>query len=411
MQNINNKWKNLTIGTLVLMFLGLLYAWSIFVIPLRKMYPTWTVPNMSLTFTISMSFFCIGGFISGQLSNKIKTKYILIFAATLLLVGFFQLSKLNQLDTVNSLKKLYFYYGVLCGTGVGIGYNCVLGVVNKWFPGKVGFSSGLMLMGFAFGGMILGSVVNLLTSRYGLNTTFFILAITNFILLLFSALTLKAPNIISLTDTKKIDENKKVAGKKDYTAIEMISTSSFWLFFFWCACIGSSGLLVISYAASIAAKFGAPAVLGLLVSIFNGIGRVSFGAIYDKVGHSKFMLLNSFTLLLSGVALTAGSIFNSVVFIFIGLIMVGFSYGGSPTLTASAIHSIYGAKNYPINFSISTFSVIPAAVFGPMISSFLVEKSNGSYTSTFILIITFSLVAFLIRKLFLISIKKMNDAA
>lgn len=397
------KYLYLVTGTIMLMFLGLLYAWSIFAAPFRELYPSWTSSDLSLTFTISMVCFCIGGFVSGKLSNRLGTKTRIIIVACMLLVGFFGLSRLNLQNQEGSLKLLYILYGVLCGGGVGIGYNCIIGGVNKWFPDRVGFSSGILLMGFGFGGMILGSVVNILINNYGLMSTFVVLALLIFIVFIIGALIIKTPEVQNI---KKADE--KVANSVQYTTGGMLKTNVFWCFFFWTVAVSASGLLVINSAATIAVAFGAPAILGLLVSVFNGFGRVIFGQIFDKQGYFKSMILNNIILLIAGVSLVLGSVIHSVIFIFIGLLLVGICYGGAPSLTSSVIHSFFGTKHYPQNFSIANFALIPSAFIGPLISSGLLERFNGVYTYTFTMIILFSILALILSLLLRQAVMKLK---
>ena len=409
MENNKRRWLYLAMGTIMLLFLGLLYAWSIFVSPFKQIYTTWSSSNLSMTFTISMVFFCTGSFISGKLSSKMKVNFLIVISAILLFVGFFGLSRLNPKEPDLSLKMLYIFYGVFCGTGVGMSYNAVIGSVNKWFPDRVGFSSGILLMGFGLGGMILGSVVNGLVNNTGLMQTFAILAIVNFIVLILGAVILKTPALNeNIQDKKNIsDEVTKV--KKEYTSSEMVRTTAFWCFFLWSVAVSSSGLLVISSAAIIATTYGAPGVLGLMVSVFNGLGRVVFGALFDKIGYDKSMLVDNIALFIAGAFLVLGSINTNVVLIFVGLLLVGLCYGGSPPLTSSVIYSFYGAENFAVNFSIANFLLIPAAFIGPMTSSALLERSNGDYTSTFSMIIGFAIIALILKVLLNISSKKLKN--
>ena len=61
-----------TIGsTTIMLFLGLIYAWSIFVAPLENEFG-WTRDETSLTFTICMSLFCIGGLSASQFRKKLN---------------------------------------------------------------------------------------------------------------------------------------------------------------------------------------------------------------------------------------------------------------------------------------------------------------------------------------------------
>ncbi len=390
----NNKYLYLITGTVMLMFLGLLYAWSIFAGPFKDLYPSWTSSDLSLTFTISMVFFCIGGFISGKFSNRLGTKSLIRLAAILLFIGFLGMSRLNSENPDSSLQVLYFLYGILCGSGVGIAYNSIIGSVNKWFPDKVGFSSGILLMGFGFGGMILGSLVNVLISNFGLLNTFIVLAVLICVVLVIGSFIIKVPEYI-----KTQDRDKKVDRVGQFTTSEMLKTSAFWIYTFWTIAVNSSGLLVINSAANIAITFGAPAILGLLVSVFNGFGRLIFGQLFDRFGYNKAMVTNNIMLLISGLSLVGGAFNNSIILIFIGLLLVGICYGGSPSLASSVIHSFYGSENYAQNFSVANFSLIPSAFIGPMISSSLLDSSGGDYTWTFVMIIILSVVALILSGL------------
>ena len=42
-----NRWLMLFAGTVMLLFLGLIYAWSIFNAPFKSVYDTWTVSQLS----------------------------------------------------------------------------------------------------------------------------------------------------------------------------------------------------------------------------------------------------------------------------------------------------------------------------------------------------------------------------
>ena len=80
----------------------------------------------------------------------------------------------------------------------------------------------------------------------------------------------------------------------------------------------------------------------------------------------------------------------------IGLVCTGLSYGGNPTITSAFISRQYGPANFPVNFSIANFSLIPAAIAGPMIASKLITSADGAYDTTFLTIIICGVVAVLL---------------
>ncbi|MEG0919137.1 MAG: MFS transporter [Anaerovoracaceae bacterium] len=380
----SKRWGRLVAGTLMLLFLGLIYGWSIFKAPFNAIFPSWSIGQISLTFTISMVFFCLAGFVAGQIVKKIGPKMVVWISAILLVIGFVGVSFLNVENPSTSLKMLYVMYGVFCGSGVGMAYNVIVSVVNSWFADKSGLASGIIMMGFGLGGIVLGGGAITIVGQIGVLETFKILGIGIGIVLFIGGFFMKLPEP-GEAPTKAIANGD--TAMEDVPPKEVLKNVGFWIFMVWAVLLNSAGLLVFSSAASIAVAFGAPATVGLIVSLCNGCGRVIMGALFDKIGRKPTLIIDSLILILSGGFLFLGATTSSMVFIIIGLVLVGVAYSGGPTLTASFLLATFGPKYFPMNLSLGIFSLIPAAIAGPMISAKLLTASGGDYTSTFILII------------------------
>lgn len=393
MQN-KQRWSLLILGAIVLLFLGLIYAWSIFRAPLNAIFPSWTVSELSMNFTISMICFCLGGFLSGRLQKHVCPRVIILIASALLFTGFLSVSFLPTGNATKSLVMLYIFYGVFCGLGVGMGYNSVISTVTKWFLDKPGLASGTLMMGFGLGGIVLGSIINTVIESYGVFLTFKIIAVAILLVLLAGSFIIKLPAsnpTASESNIKSRDSEKS----NDLSPVQVVKTSAFWYCFVWAIMTASAGLIIINSAATIALSFGASAILGLVVSVFNGLGRLIFGLIFDKLGRSKTVLFNCVSLLFGGISLTIAALFNIVALLVVGLLFVGLSYGGCPTILSAFMLNSFGAKHHPANFSVINFHLIPAALFGPTISSLLFNLSDGSYTSAFIAIIVLAVIGYI----------------
>lgn len=348
-----------------------------------------------MTFTISMICFCLGGFVGGLTSKKLSLKLRLFISAVALFVGFFGVSLLNTADAAGSLTKLYIFYGVLGGGGVGYAYNAIIGAITKWFPDKVGLASGILLMGFGFGGLILGSIVNAMIGNMGIFPVFRILGIAIAVVMVLCAIFVRLPgegDILPVA-SKAAKAGDDAVEVKSYTAGEMMKTATFWLFVLWIVLMNSAGLLVINSAASISIAFGGSAALGMIISLFNGAGRIFTGTMFDAKGRKPISYINNIFLLLSGALMAVGGITNSLIPVVIGLILMGMCYGGNPTITSAYINAAYGPKNFATNFSIANFSLIPASLIGPTVSSKLLEASGGSYQTNFYAILAFGAAA------------------
>ena len=372
------RWPYLLYGILVMLFLGLIYAWSVFIAPLEAEFG-WVRSETSLIFTISMSFFCIGGIAGGFLIKKSSIRKTMYLAALFVLTGFFAATR------INSLAGIYISYGVLCGFGVGLGYNATLGMFAKWYPDKPGFCSGALLMGFGFGGLLLGTSATYLIGIMGWQGTFILFGLITTILLTLCTHIMKEipPEIAVPTQTRNSANSDW--GNEDLDHRQMIKRSSFWLYFIWAMCLGASGLAVIGNAVPVAQEIGMPAALATtiagFISVTNGASRILFGSAFDLLGKRKTMLIDSILAILAvSVLITALSIGNNVLLV-AGFILIGMAYGGVPPTSASYANRMYGPKNYPINFSIINTNIIPASILGPALAGVL-QVATNSYLST-----------------------------
>lgn len=407
--DVKDKYISLGIGTISLLCLGLIYAWSVFKVPMQELLPQVTDTELSMTFTISMVFFCLGGFFSGILAKKTRLKNRLLFSGLFVLAGMILMSRITS-STMSPVVKMYASYGVLCGFGVGIGYNSILSFVLGLFPGKAGVVSGILLMGFGFGGLVLGSLAIYLEGQIGIQSTYLILGLMLAAVMFIAALYFgrdrqnnrqnnrqttslearKAGENTASTDGSSMSEKRLTPGSAPN---EMVKSKYFYLFVFWLILVSASGLMIINNAAQIVSVFGATAVIGLLISVANGAGRVIFGRIFDTKGKNTALFASGILLAAAGGMMLVGDRTSFGIIGVIGLLLTGICYGSCPSLTSSIIKEVYGAENFPANFSIANFQLILSALIGPTLSSVLFSLSGGTYTTSFIVIIVFAAVA------------------
>lgn len=165
----------LALATAGLLVLGLVYAWSIFATPIAVQYG-WDKGSLQLVFNIAMICFCVAALLGSYVMKVLPLKGALAIAATMIALGFLG----TAFFASKSLVGMYFSYGLLCGAGCGMGYNLVIAAVNSWFPDKIGFSSGVMMMGMGLGSLLLGSAADSLIGIVGIELGFIVLAVVAF---------------------------------------------------------------------------------------------------------------------------------------------------------------------------------------------------------------------------------------
>jgi MFS transporter, OFA family, oxalate/formate antiporter len=398
MAKTNNRWLYVVVGIILFLFLGLLYAWSLFIAPLEKDFG-WTRTQTSLIFTISIIFFCLGGIAGGFITGRKSPGFTILISAVLLLCGFAASSQ------INSLPAIFITYGVISGFGIGLSYNAVISTVTRWFPEKPGVISGFLLMGFGLGGMLLGSTANSLIKAIGWRETFLLLGIAFGIVVFIGSLILKFPpsDYVFPVSTSRA-KNAGIEGMEINSSL-MLKRPTFWLYLAWSILSTAMGLAMIGHAAPFAKDLNATAELAAfgvgLISICNGLGRVTLGAVCDRIGLKKTMTIVNTTYIIAFVLLVAALMYQSTTILLAGFAFIGLSYGGVPTMNTVFTNSFYGKKYFPQNLGLVNTSLIGAAILGPFVAGTL-HTASGSYLSTLYALGVFAIVSlgvnFLIKK-------------
>lgn len=381
------------VGIVMMVFLGIQYAWSYFKVALEAAFPAWTQVQITMNFSIVISCFSIGSFIAGHLMKRVSKQTQVRVAAVLLLVGFLGVSFISP--DAWAIYKLYFFYGILVGNGIGLAYNAIVSAVPRWFPDKPGLISGVLLMGMGVGALLIGNTANLLIPAVGLPSVFRIIAVALFIVLFFGAPAIRMPSESEIEAAEKTVPVNAWQGKS-FTPKEMVRRPSFWLYFAWNILTTSAGMVVINFASSISVYFGMAAVVGLLVSLFNGVGRVLLGMSIDRFGWKKALYLNNGIIVVAGLVLCAGNAGSAGIVVLTGILMLGISYGGGAALSVSLPRQLYGNEFFSQNAAISNFSLIPASLLGPVLAAWLQDSFIG-YSATFVMVVILGAAAMIVN--------------
>ena len=162
----------------------------------------------------------------------------------------------------------------------------------------------------------------------------------------------------------------------------MIRTTTFWLLILWSILLAGLGLAVIGQSRglllSVRENLSAEklSLFVGLISVCNGLGRLLFGALYDRFGWRAAILAVSGTGLL-GAALLALSLNGSLALMVAAFCIVGLGYGGAPTFNAAAAKQFFGETHFPVNFPIINLNLLVSSFVPTLVSS--IAAAHGSY--------------------------------
>ncbi len=373
-----NRWVICLAGTAINICLGVLYSWSIFVVPLIDKYGAeagFSRASLTWPFTASIFTFALVMVYAGRLQDRIGPRPVCTIGAVIMGAGFILTA------FANSVPLIILTYGVIGGAGVAFGYVTPVVTTIKWFPDKKGLTAGITVSGFGFGAFVFTPIAVQLIKAVGVSQAFLYLGLIFLVAVGLLAQILTNPPAGYKPEGWTPPAPKPGAAKaaRDWVATEAIKTPTFWTL--WLAFIGNAGvgLMVISLIAPYAKTLGMSAetaayMIGFL-SIANGFGRIIAGWLSDAMGRTRAMIL-IFAVTTVNVFLLP-TIAGTTLGFAIGLMICGASYGANFALFPAATAEYFGTKNLGVNYAAVFTAWGVAGVIGPRVKAYLIATKTA----------------------------------
>jgi OFA family oxalate/formate antiporter-like MFS transporter len=313
--------------------LGLIYAWSIFQAFLHL-----NAAQSSYIFAVIMVCFSVGSFGAALLSRVASSRLAIYISAVLVAAGFALPVWLTPGDAP-SYYTMLGCYGVAIGLSAGIGYNAIVSSVVPHFPSRVGFATGIMLLGFGISGLILGGAAHVAMEALGWKKVFLGLAAIGFVALMSAgALVGEQPK------ATKVVKAKTNAKPFHFLAPDVV------LFYVWRALLMGAGITLIGSSASGAHTLGfgkgTAALLVGLIAVCNAVARLIGGAICDKKGVRTLMLLATCAAIIAYACLALAFATECEPLYYGAALFAGLIYGSLVVTASSYSRERFGAEHY-----------------------------------------------------------------
>ena len=338
-----NRWGIAAAAVIMQVCLGAVYGWSVFVKPLIAA-EHWTLTQVSLTFTLSVMFLGVGTVIGGLWLDRVGPRRVATVAGILYGIGYMVASFAAR---QHSLSGIYLGYGLLAGIGMGMGYICPVATLVKWFPDRRGLMTGVAVMGFGAGALVMSPLAARGIVTFGVPATFFVLGAVYLVLVVLAAQFYRNPPPGWRPEGwEPRTAVSKAATTYDFTVKEAMRTPQFWLLWVMLFLNVSAGIMIISQASPMAqqlvglAPVAAAGIVGL-ISIFNAVGRVFWAAVSDYIGRARVYFL--LYLIQVGVFFALPHLHTAVLFTS-AVAIVGLCYGGGFGTMPSFTADFFGPK-------------------------------------------------------------------
>ena len=345
-----------------------------------------TAKQAQLPYCVGLATFALVMILAGRWQDKAGPRVVAVTGGVILGLGYLFAGLFGQ-----TFWPLLIGIGLIGGAGIGLGYVCPIAASVKWFPDMKGFITGLAVAGFGAGAFIFinlaGSWGNLIRD-HGVNTTFLVLGAIFLVCVVLGALMLSNPPAgyrPAGWNPPQAASGSATSGL-DLTQGQTVRTPQFWMAWLAFVFSGGCGLMVIGSIGNFGElegglKAGVAASLAGVLALFNGLGRIVWGTLAQKITPRRALMIMVF---LQGAMMFAlPALGGSLLTLGIGACWIGFNFGGNfaifPLLTAE----FFGTRNLGANYGAVFTAYGAGGILGPILAGSVWDEM-GTYRWAFL---------------------------
>ena len=358
--------------------LGTVYAWSFFQTILVRQ-SGWTFTQTAWAFSITIFTLGVAAAWAGQALPRMGPRKLALLGSALFSIGYLIGGLALYLDWI---ALFYLGYGVIGGAGIGLGYVTPVATVAKWFPDHKGLVTGIVVMGFGVGAFLLSKgLAPLLVLQAGqdLWVVFVWLGLIFACVLIPCSLFLSNPPEPAPGTGPRPKATAAVESESVWPFIRSPAFVILWIVFFFNIAAGISvisfqsellqevwGLSDPSVEPAVLAEYGATLIA--ISSLCNGVGRLFWGLLSDRIGRvAVFRLLLASQMVVFGILMTETNpwVFSALV------CYVLLCFGGGFATMPSFVLDVFGPRKMSAVYGAILTAWAAAGIAGPVYVGYL----------------------------------------
>ena len=383
-----NRYVIASAGVTLHLMIGGVYAWSVFTGPIVKQ-TGWAEASVSFAFSLAIFFLGMSVAFMGRLVEKFGPTSSVCYGLGVFLTG---IAISNQ-----QLWLLYLAYGVIGGLGLGAGYVTPVSTIIRWFPDKRGLATGLAIMGFGFAALLTGPIAQTLMASFGVSSTFYILGIFYFLVMIIAAQFIKKPRQNELPKAVIKKASRFSLTGQNMTANEAVRTPMFWSLWFMFFINITTGIALVSAASPMAQSMtnmtaNTAAIMVGILGLFNGFGRLIWATLSDYIGRPRTY---SAIFILDIVMLITLILCKVPVIFALALCLLLSCYGAGFSVIPAYLGDVFGTRELGAIHGYVLTAWAAAGMVGPILLSYT-HQILHNYFVTLVVFIVIDLLALIV---------------
>jgi MFS transporter, OFA family, oxalate/formate antiporter len=405
------RWVVAAAGAALQLCLGTVYAWSFFQKAIVAGFG-WSNSATAWAFSAAICVLGISAAAGGIKLAAIGPRRLAVCGIALYAAG--HVIAGAALATEN-IMLFYAGYGLVGGIGLGLGYVTPVATVARWFPDRKGLLTGLVVMGFGLGALLMSKVITPLlldafmpaqgagdslaaAYRVALPWVFAGAGVVLALLGVPAALVLRNPPAGCAPPGVAAQASGSHGPKDDHglSPAACVLSGRFALLWIVLFCNITAGIMFIGFQSPLlqdllqatnptmtaSALAAAGATLIAVSALFNGVGRLFWGGLSDRVGRANaFRAILASQILVFTLLLSVRNPWLFGVLVCYVLLCMGGGFGSSP----SFVSDVFGQRVMPVVYGSLLTAWSMGGVVGPqLVASFTDHDPETAATNAFL---------------------------
>ena len=377
---------------IMVLIVGAANSYGVFLKPMITEF-NWSRGTVSGALSLAVIVRGFASIAMGEFTDRFGPRTVLTLCGIIMGLGYLLLSQ------INAIWQLYLFYGIIIGTGLGSTFTPLLSTISRWFVERRSVMTGVVIAGAGVGTLIMAPVVSHLITMYGWRVSFSIVGslILAFVILAAQFLRRDPTQVGQVAYGEVKEGNSLLTSSSDsFSLRQAIHTKQLWTVCAVFLCLGFVMMVILVHIVPHATDLDiSTASAASILATVGGVsiaGRITLGAVADRIGNKQVFLIGFALISISLLWLTQAT---DTWMLYLFAVVFGFTYGGCTTTMSPLVAKLFGLSSHGLLLGITEFTWTVGGALGPFIAGYIFDVT-GSYQVPFLICTSVGILGFIL---------------
>ncbi|MFC2008195.1 MFS transporter [Chloroflexota bacterium] len=295
---------------------------------------------------------------------------------------------------ISAAWQLYLFYGLMVGFGLSVAFAPLVATASRWFVSWRGLAVGIVVAGIGMGTVVMSPLARYLVATYEWRSSFIIIGLLAWLVVIPAALFLRrSPEEKGLlplgkaevvaadeADSSIVAKGDNLASGGGFSLREAMRTRAFWLLLtiiiFWSTCVQMTMIHIYPHATDLGITEVVAANFLVVIGLFSIIGRLTMGAVSDRLGGRPTLAI---CLAMQALAMFFLLRVADIRMFYLFAAVFGFAYAGCVPQLPIIAGELFALRSIGAIIGVQMLGVAIGGAIGPVLGGYVFDVTGTYY--------------------------------